>query len=90
MKVKDFNSGQRKVVVLCSVSSHIEGRAIQPISRQTCLDFRGRNSEKVVSFLMERRETFQRQEIKVGVKISETDCLGKESKSTNANCNSER
>lgn len=39
---------------------------------------------------MERREIYQRQDTKVGVKISETDCLGKDSKSTNTNCNSKR
>lgn len=39
---------------------------------------------------MERRDTYQRQEIKIGMKIAETDCLGEESKSTNANCSSER
>lgn len=90
MKVKGFSSGQRKVVLLCSASSHIEGKAIQPISRQTCLDFGGKNSEKRVSFVVERREIYQRQETKAVLKISETDCLGKESKSINANCNSER
>lgn len=72
MKVKGNKSGQRKVV-LCSASSHIEGRAIQPICRQTSLDFGGKNSEKLVSFLVERRETYQRQETKLGVKISETE-----------------
>lgn len=43
-----------------------------------------------MSFLVERREIYQRQDTKVGVKISETDRLGKDPKSTNTNCNSKR
>lgn len=68
MKVKGFNSGQRKPVLLSSASSHVEGRAIQPISRQPCLGLGEKKPEKLGSSLVERREMYQRQEKELGWK----------------------
>lgn len=86
MTVKGFNSDQRKPVLLSSVSSHVEDKAIQPISRQPCLDLRGTQKTKVLPS-GEERDVSKRRNKTWGGSVRNW-LSGKEP--TNTNCNSKR